>query len=221
MTTAENLKNASPRTILAVDDEEEILRLYNTFLKFSGFIVKTVQNAEDCVDHLMHHEVDLILLDVNMPGIDGLRLLEMIRTQPKNKETPIIMISARGDEGTVKKAATLGCDNFIVKPFTLTELAERIKNELFEINYDQVRKVLEVTRNMRTRLLREAGLQEFRIVDWDPYSINYGGRELCVLTPRGVRPNGLAKLDEADLQKRIIIFLKSPIRWKRIWPLER
>lgn len=220
MTTAENLKQASSRTILAVDDEEEILRLYNTFLKFSGFIVKTVQNAEDCVDYLISHDVDLILLDVNMPGIDGLRLLEMIRTQAKNKETPIIMISARGDEATVKNAATLGCDNFIVKPFTLTELAERIKNELFEINYEQVRKLLEVTRNMRTRLIREAGLQEFRIVDWDPYSITYEGRELCVLAPRGVRPSSLAKLDEPDLKKRTAIFLKNSIRWKRIWPLE-
>ncbi len=221
MTSAQNLDEAPARTILAVDDEEEILRLYNTFLKFSGFHVKTVQNAEDCVEYLMHREVDLILLDVNMPGIDGLRLLEMIRTQPKNKETPIIMISARGDEATVKKAAVLGCDNFIVKPFTLTELADRIKGELFEINYEQVKKVLEVARNIKTRLVREPGLQEFRILEWDPYFLTYEGRDLCILTPRGTRPNAMARLEEADLKKRVMLFLKNPIRWKKIWPIER
>lgn len=220
MTTAENIKNAPERTILAVDDEEEILRLYNTFLKFSGFSVKTVQSAEACVDYLMNNNVDLILLDVNMPGIDGLRLLEMIRTQPKNNETPIIMISARGDEATVKKALTLGCDNFIVKPFTLTELAERINSELFEIDYDQVRKLLETTRNLRTRLLRETGLQDYRIVDWDPYQVNFGDREFCVLAPRGVRPSSLAKLEQADLEKRTVVLLKSAIRWKKVWPLD-
>lgn len=221
MTSAHSLEEASARTILAVDDEEEILRLYNTFLKFSGFQVKTVQNAEECVEYLMHNEVDLILLDVNMPGIDGLRLLEMIRTQPKNKETPIIMISARGDEATVKKAAVLGCDNFIVKPFTLTELADRIKGELFDANYEKVKKILEVARNIKTRLVREPGLQEFRILEWDPYFLTFEGRDLCILTPRGTRPNAMARLEESDLKKRVMIFLKNPIRWKKIWPIER
>lgn len=216
MTTDANLKD---RTILAVDDEEEILHLYNTFLKFSGFGVKTVQNAEDCVQFLMNNQVDLILLDVNMPGIDGLRLLEMIRTQPKNKDIPIIMISARGDENTVKKAAVLGCDNYIVKPFSLTELADRIKAELFDLSYDQVVNLLNTARHIKTRVLREPGLQEFRVLEWDPYVLTHEEREICILIPRGTRPNALARLTEPDLQRRIMVFLKHPIRWKRVWPL--
>lgn len=214
------LKPAKARKVLAVDDEEEILRLYNTFLKFNGYDIHTVENAEACIDYLMQEQVDIILLDVNMPGIDGLRLLEMIRAQPKCKETPIIMISARGDESTVKKAAQIGCDNFIVKPFSLNELVQRIEGELFELNIEQVKQLLDEIRNVRTRLIRESGLQDFRILEWDPYYILKDQKDLCVMVPRGVRPNSLSRLSEDELKRRIVVFYKHPIRWKRIWPLD-
>lgn len=214
------LKPAKARRVLAVDDEEEILRLYNTFLKFNGYDIHSVQNAEACIDYLMKEHVDIILLDVNMPGIDGLRLLEMIRSQPKCKETPIIMISARGDESTVKKAALIGCDNFIVKPFSLNDLVQRIEGELFELNVDQVKLLLDEVRNVRTRLLREAGLQDFRVLEWDPYYLLKDQKDLCIMIPRGVRPNSLARLSEDELRRRIVVFYKHPIRWKKIWPLE-
>lgn len=214
------LNPAKTRKILAVDDEEEILRLYNTFLKFNGYEIHSVQNAEACIDYLMKDQADIILLDVNMPGIDGLRLLEMIRAQPKCKETPIIMISARGDEATVTKAAQIGCDNFIVKPFSLNELVQRIEGELFELDTEQVRAILEEARNVRTRLLRESGLQDFRVLEWDPYHLQKNHKDLCIMIPRGVRPNSLSRLSEDDLKKRVVVFYKHPIRWKRLWPLE-
>ena len=206
------------RRILAVDDEEEIRSLYNTFLKFNGFEVTAVKSADECIEFLIQNVVDIILLDVNMPGMDGLMLLEMIRAETKSKNTPIIMISARGDEATVKKAAVLGCDNFIVKPFALTDLAERINSELFRLSTDQVRVLLEKARTIRTRLTREPGLQEFRAIEWDPYSFQLKDIEVCLMIQRGVRPASLARIPELELQKRVVVFSKHQVRWKRIWP---
>src|SRR5690606_11405154 len=100
----------------------------------------------------------------------------------------------------------------------LQDLAERIESELFEVNFEQVRKMLETARNIRTRLVREAGLQEFRILEWDPYYVKLDTAELCIMVPRGVRPNSLARLTQPELEKRVVVLNKHQIRWKKLWP---
>lgn len=215
-------QNSIPKKILAVDDEQEILLLYNTFLKFKGYEVTTVDNADACIAHLNAVEApDIILLDVNMPGLDGLRLLEMIKSQPAGKDLPIIMISARRDEKTVKEAVRLGCDNFIVKPFRLNELAQRIGSELFCAADIDIRQLAESALSLRTAVFREPGMQELNSLHWDPYPVRYKGHDLCLMLPRGLRPQVLGKLPDFDLKQKLMVMYKHPLRWKRVWPSKK
>src|SRR5690606_38454222 len=120
------------KRILAVDDEEEILRLYESFLSLGGYEVVTATSAEECMRHLKEEAApDMLLLDVNMPGIDGLKLLEFVRGSQRLAGMRVLMISAKRDEVTVRRAVELGCDGFLVKPFDLKELERRISLELF------------------------------------------------------------------------------------------
>ena len=84
------------------------------------------------------YEEYMQLLDVNMPKVNGLLVLEMLREDEKYKKIPIIMISARRDVQTITKAAQLGCDSFVIKPFKLAELSKRIYLELFSVDLEFV-----------------------------------------------------------------------------------
>lgn len=207
-----------PKKILAVDDEQEILNLYETFLRFKGYEIKTVASAKECLDHLTKEMPDLMLLDINMPNINGLQLLEMIRTTRNSKELPIVIISARGDEANILKAAKLGCDSFVVKPFKLKELAERIALELFSLKFSVIQEILPSLHAPRSILLKAPGLKDYSALSWDAYPATHQDVELCILIPRGVRPNSLSLLDETKAKDKILAFFKHPTRWKLAWP---
>lgn len=209
------------KRVLAVDDEEEILRLYQTFLQYRDYEVIAVNNAEACIEFLKTEVADVLLLDVNMPGIDGLQLLEMIRADVRLKDMRVIMISAKRDEDTVKSAVKLGCDGFIVKPFKLKDLAERIAMEMVTINEDDIRQFVRQSLNIRTGAFKEPGMAEFSVLHWDSYPLKHADTNLLLLVPRGVRPALFGKASDDELQKRVIVLYRHPQRWKKIWPLAR
>lgn len=208
------------KKILAVDDEQEIRNLYQTFLTFKGYDVMTAKDANECIRILESLTPDLLLLDINMPGIDGIKLLEMIRTTKTHNQLPIIMISARGNEENIIKAGKLGCDSFIVKPFKLEELADRVALEFFAMDFAIVQDVLKSLQATRSNLLKQPGLKEYSPLSWDAYPAKYENVDLCVLIPRGVRPHSLSLLDESRARDKILIFCKHPHRWKHVWPRE-
>ncbi len=206
------------KRVLVVDDEEEILQICSTFLADQGYEVIAVKSAAECLAFLSSEFADIMLLDVNLPRVDGFKLLEMVKSDDRQKDMRIIMVSARRDEETVRDALRLGCDGFVVKPFKLKELAERIGFELFQINDADVRAILKIPMQVRTILLKETGLSDFNAAHWDSYPIKFKEMSLCVLMPRGVRPSKLAKALDEELDKKILVFHKHPHRWKRIWP---
>ena len=185
----------STKKILAVDDEQEILNLFETFLRFKGYEISTVTNAKDCLDRLSKEKPDLLLLDLNMPGINGLQLLEMLRTSKTSSSLPIVIISARGDESNIRKAGKLGCDNFIVKPFKLKDLAERIALELFSIKFNSIQEILPTLHTSRNILLKSPGLKHYSALLWDAYPAFYQDVELCILIAAGLKPSSLTQID--------------------------
>jgi len=209
------------KRVLAVDDEEEILRLYQTFLQYRDYEVITIDNAEDCASFLKTEHADILLLDVNMPGIDGLQLLEMIRTDARLKEMRVIMVSAKRDEETVKKAVKLGCDGFIVKPFKLKDLSERIAMEMMIITEEDIRGFLRGGLHIRTTMFKEPGMNEFSVLQWDPYPLKYQDANICLLVPRGIRPAMFLKAPLEELESKVVVLYRHPQRWKRIWPSAR
>lgn len=113
--------------ILVVDDDIAILRLLQANLKARGYRVTCVQNGEQALETMEMDFVDLIILDLMMPGIDGVEVCRRIRSW---SQVPIIILSARGDEQEKVKCLELGSDDYITKPFSISELIARIKNAL-------------------------------------------------------------------------------------------
>jgi DNA-binding response OmpR family regulator len=110
--------------ILIVDDEPEILRLVFDYLVAAGFVVDTARNGEEALLRAHQAPADLVVLDLGLPGIDG---LEVTRSLRRTSDTPIIMLTARDDETDKLIGLELGADDYVTKPFSPRELVARVK----------------------------------------------------------------------------------------------
>lgn len=115
-------------TILIIDDEACILELGHQFLQRSGYTVITAGNCEEGMARFLKFDVDLIILDLGMPKIDGMQCMQELLTADHNAK--IIMVSGDLFDGRVHEALKIGAKAFLAKPYSLTELQETIREVL-------------------------------------------------------------------------------------------
>lgn len=110
--------------ILVVDDEERIRRLLKMYLERENYVIEEAEDGETALSKALANEYDLILLDLMMPGKDG---LEVCRELRERKATPVIMLTAKGEEVNRVQGFEVGTDDYIVKPFSPREVVLRVK----------------------------------------------------------------------------------------------
>lgn len=113
--------------VLIIDDEEHIVDLIKYNLEANGFQTIVAFNGVDGLKLSKSEKPDLILLDLMLPGIDGLEVLKRIRSDEKLKNTPVIMLTAKSEEIDKILGLELGADDYITKPFSVRELTARVK----------------------------------------------------------------------------------------------
>lgn len=112
------------RKILVVDDEKRILSLLDAYLVQQGFQVTTATNGRDALFIARHEKPDLIILDIMMPEMDG---YEFMRQHRKERETPVILLTAKVEEDDKVIGLELGADDYVTKPFSPRELISRVR----------------------------------------------------------------------------------------------
>jgi DNA-binding response OmpR family regulator len=113
-----------PNTILVVDDEKNIVQLARLYLDKEGFQVESAYDGEQALEKAKAVRPDLIILDIMMPGMDGLSVAKELR---KTSNVPIIILTARGDDVDRIVGLELGADDYVTKPFNPRELVARVK----------------------------------------------------------------------------------------------
>ena len=124
--------------IYIVEDDASIRELESYALKSAGFETLGFENSRDFFAQMESHLPDLILLDIMLPGTDGLKVLETIRSTPAYSKLPVILVTAKTGEIDAVKGLDSGVDDYITKPFGVMELISRVKALLRRI--DQVKK---------------------------------------------------------------------------------
>ncbi len=122
--------------ILVVDDEEDILELLGYNLRKEGYPVATAVSGEDALDSVNRKSPGLILLDLMLPGLDGLEVCKILKNNPQTAQIPIIMLTAKGTEADIVIGLELGADDYITKPFSPREVMARIKTVLRRGNFE-------------------------------------------------------------------------------------
>src|SRR5262249_42887760 len=112
------------QTILVVDDEAPMRKLLSSNLKASGYAVRAAADGTEALKLIQQQPFDLLLLDLSLPGPNGLQVLEAVR---RDAELPVLIVSGRGRERDTVEALDLGADDYLSKPFGVAELLARVK----------------------------------------------------------------------------------------------
>jgi two-component system KDP operon response regulator KdpE len=157
---------ADHRHILVVDDEPQITRVLRTSLASHGYDIRVANDGETALEIVKDWTPDLVITDLSMPNMDGLELCRRLRAK---LQVPIIVLSVRGEERTKVQALDAGADDYVTKPFGMTELLARVRAHLRRFTpQDSPAGVIEVG--------------DFR-VDLDAHVVTVHGREVR-LTPK-------------------------------------
>ena len=113
--------------ILVVDDEEDILELLTFNLSREGYLVSCAASAEEALTRVRSEAPDLIVLDLMLPGMDGLEVARQLKGDAKTKNVPIVMLTAKGEEADIVTGLELGADDYITKPFSPRILVARVR----------------------------------------------------------------------------------------------
>lgn len=115
------------KTVLVVDDEPDIVELVSYNLTKEGFEVSSASDGEEALNKIKKGSFDFLVLDLMLPGIQGVELCRILRNDPKTKNLPIIMLTAKGEEVDRILGLEMGADDYLTKPFSPRELIARIK----------------------------------------------------------------------------------------------
>jgi len=112
--------------ILIVEDDDDIAQLVNRYLTRAGHIADVVRAGDEALSRVRDRIPDLIILDLMLPGLDGLEVCRALRTSPVTRALPIIMLTARSEESDRVAGLQLGADDYVTKPFSPNELVARV-----------------------------------------------------------------------------------------------
>jgi DNA-binding response OmpR family regulator len=147
--------------VLIVDDDENICEVIKMYLENSGYDTRVCHNGKEAQEAYAQYKPDLVLLDIMIPNIDGIDVLKWIR---KQSETPVIMLTAKGETFDKVLGLELGADDYIVKPFEPKEMVARVKAVLRRYSVD----------NENKEVLKFNDL----VIDINSYSVIYKGEEV-------------------------------------------
>jgi len=137
--------------VLVIDDEKDLLELVRYNLEKEGYRIKTAENGEAGLETAARELPDIVIVDLMLPGIDGLDVCRRLRSDQRTARTPIIMLTAKSAETDRVVGLEIGADDYVTKPFSPRELAARIKAVLRRVSSQQ-------TPEPQSRIIRRGGL---------------------------------------------------------------
>ncbi len=118
------------KTVYIVEDEEDIVELISFNLKREGYVIEVAMDGDHAIEEIPRVMPDIVLLDLMLPGADGLEVCRSLKKSHRTEGIPIIMVTAKGEESDIVSGLELGADDYLTKPFSMKVLVARIRSVL-------------------------------------------------------------------------------------------
>ena len=173
-TTNRSAAGAAPR-VLVVEDEADLAILLAYNLEAEGYVAECVERGDEAELRLTETPYDLVVLDWMLPGVSGLEICRRLRAREATRTLPVIMLTARGEEGERVRGLSVGADDYVVKPFSLPELMARVRALLRRSRPERIAQSLtagDIDLNRETRRVKRGtrdvhlGPTEFRLLEY-------------------------------------------------------
>ena len=115
------------KKILLVDDTKTVIMFEKILLKGTGYHLLTAGTGEEALARVSGERPDLILLDIMMPGMDGIETCRRLKTDPDTRGIPVVMVTTKGDNSMIERAQAAGCDAYLTKPLERAALMEKVR----------------------------------------------------------------------------------------------
>jgi two-component system, cell cycle response regulator len=125
--TGRALESRRPQKVLVVEDDEHDREIYGKILWYNGYDVEYAGNAGEALEHLIGDGVDLVVLDLGLPMVDGLDLCRALKNDPRTAEIPVLVLSARSEREYGARAHAAGCCRYLEKPKKPLEVLEEVE----------------------------------------------------------------------------------------------
>jgi CheY-like chemotaxis protein len=206
--------NKSKKRILVVDDDPALRIALKAFLEFRGYEVLQASDGREAIGSAAREKPDLLLMDINMPRFDGLRALEFLRFI--GNSIPIIIISSMSDRKNVLGAAGLSADDFVRKPFDLSELGRRVEAQFLDLETSDIEIILGSLANPIPHFLKD--VKDQLVPGWTIHSCAFRNTILCVLINPKANAYQPKDLDPSTYETDVIVIGRFANRWRRVWP---
>ncbi len=120
-------------TVLVIDDDPVIVELLRVNFEIEGFDVISAGDGEEGLEQARRERPDLVLSDIMMPRVDGLQLLSELKDDPRTRDTPVILLSAKAQNAEVQQGLDMGADDYVTKPFDPLDLIDRVNAVLAKV----------------------------------------------------------------------------------------
>ncbi|MDP4163527.1 MAG: response regulator transcription factor [Bacillota bacterium] len=170
------------KRVLIIEDEKSIAELQRDYLEIEGYKIDIALNGNDGLNKALTEDIDLVLLDLMLPGMDGFQICKAIRTE---KNIPILMVSAKKEDIDKIRGLGLGADDYIVKPFSPSELVARVKAHMSR--YDRL-----IGKEIQSDGIMIRGLRidkDSRRVFVNNHEVIFTAKEFDLLTFLALHPN--------------------------------
>ena len=134
-------------TVLIVEDERDILNLVSYNLRKAGFFTRDAVTGEEAISAVKNEKPDIMVLDLMLPGIDGIEVCRRLKQEPYGEDIPVIMLTAKSEDSDIVQGLEAGADDYVVKPFSPGVLVARVRAVLRRSKKDKLK-----SENRRTRI---------------------------------------------------------------------
>lgn len=166
-------KSNTSASLLIVEDEQDLLELLSYNFDREGYQVYTATSGEEAMQMVPKHPPDLILLDLMLPGIDGLEVCRLLKKREITASIPIIMLTARGEEPDIVRGLEIGADDYVPKPFSPRVLLARVQTALRRSERENPALA---RKNKKSSVIKSAGI----VIDQERYETTVNGKPVTL-----------------------------------------